>query len=110
MSMASLYAMLGLAMPSGSAGSAAASPAAGVSPDLALASAANATEGAELGALASATGESAATTGSADLTSALMSLANLDPILELQRLEASVNAGLQSAAQADTNGTAPVTG
>jgi hypothetical protein len=93
MSMASLYAMLGLAMPSG-----ASSGPSGValSPALAMLSAANDTVAAELGTLLVGMTGTTASARSTDLTTALMSLARLDPTQELQRLEATMGAQADS--------------
>lgn len=96
MSMASLYAMLGLAMPSG----AAATGGVGSSPALAMISAANESVAAEVSTLV---GSMPAATAATDLTTALLGLANLDPTAELQRLEAAVNAQVELAAEANPN-------
>ena len=82
--MASLYAMLGLAMPSGASGTSAAS-----SPALAMITAANESASAEVSTLL---GSLPAANAAANLTTALMSLANLDPTVELQRLQSAVQA------------------
>ena len=101
MSMASLYAMLGLAMPSGAA---AGSSSVGSSPALAMISASNESVAAEVGTLVAGMTGSSAAAGAADFTTALMNLSNLDPTLELQRLEAAVNSQASAAALADPNG------
>ncbi len=80
--MGSLYALMGLAMPSGAAGSAAASPA------LAMLSAANESTAAQISALMAGTGVPSGGTTGPSLTGALLSLSNLDPAAELQRLSA----------------------
>ncbi len=98
MSMSSLYAMLGLAMPSG-----AAATGAGSTIELAMLSASNETASAEIGALVSGlSGGSAPSTGAADLTSALLGLANLDPTVELERLQGAVGGQLADAASSAT--------
>jgi len=86
MSMASLYAMLGLAMPSGAAGTSAAS-----SPALAMISAANQTAASEVATLVGSL-PTATTANAASLTDALMSIANLDPTVELERLQSALQA------------------
>ena len=96
MSMASLYAMLGLAMPSG----AAASGSVGSSPALAMISASSESAAAEVGALIAGMPAGAAP---ANLTSALLSLANLDPTVELQRLGAALGSQLEAAAETNAN-------
>ena len=83
MSMASLYAMLGLAMPSGASGTAAMSPA------LAMVTAANQSASAEVSTLL---GSLPAASSAKDLASALLSLANLDPTVELERLQTALQA------------------
>jgi hypothetical protein len=85
MSMASLYAMLGLAMPSGLAATSA-----GSSPALAMMSAANKSVSSEVGTLLGSLPSANATPPS--LTQALMSLAYLDPSTELARLQGAVQA------------------
>jgi hypothetical protein len=99
MTMASLYGMLGLAMPSGTSTS---SSGATSTIQEAMLSVANTTTSAEVGALlAGVSGSATASQGAADLTAALMSLVSLDPALELQRLEA---AGSLTTADAATAG------
>jgi hypothetical protein len=87
MSMASLYAMLGLAMPSGMAATSA-----GSSPALAMMSAANESVSSEIGTLLGSLPSAGASQTS--LTQALMSLAYLDPSTELARLQGAVQADM----------------
>lgn len=84
LTMASLYAMMGLAMPaSGSTGVAA-------SPALAMLSAANASQSAEIGALVGGAGAASSGSGSTDWMAALLSLSTLNPAVELGRIEGAV--------------------
>ena len=88
LSMASLYAMMGLAMPSGVGD-------AGSSPALAMLSAANESRSVELSALLGGLGGSAGASSPSSLTSALLSLTYLDPAAELERLQGTVAAAGQ---------------
>ncbi len=90
--MASLYAMMGLPMPSG------ASETTGVAPALAMLSAANASQEAQVSALLQATGVSSGGTDAASLTSALLGLSNLDPAAELERLSTTLSSDATSLA------------
>jgi hypothetical protein len=87
MTMGSLYALMGLAMPSGASGSGA------VSPALAMLSAANESTAVQVSALIQGMGVPSDGTGGASLTSALLSLSNLDPATELQRLGGAAAGG-----------------
>lgn len=100
MSMASLYAMLGMAMPAG----AAASGSVGSSPALAMISASNDSVAAEVATLVSGMTGATPPTGTTDLTTALLGLANLDPTVELQRLEAAVSSDAEMTELTNPNG------
>jgi hypothetical protein len=90
MTMGSLYALMGLAMPPGASGSGA------VSPALAMLSAANASATLQISTLLAGMGVSSAGTGGSSLTAALLSLSNLDPAAELRRLGAAVSSDTAS--------------
>jgi hypothetical protein len=84
LSMASLYALMGLAMPPAASGDAAATPA------LAVLSATNDATAVEVQSLLGAAGGTSSSTPPS-LTSALLGLATLDPTLELERLESGIS-------------------
>lgn len=92
MPMASLYAMLGLTMPTSSSGSGA------VSPAIAMLSAANESAAAQVATLLQGMSVPSGATSGPSLTSALLGLSTLDPATELGRLSAALSSDASSLA------------
>lgn len=87
MSMSSLYAMLGRAMPSGAV---AAAGDAGSTPAIAMIAATNATVAQQVSTLLGSMVPAQLPSGGSSLSAALANLENLDPSVELQRLANAV--------------------
>ena len=99
MSMASLYALMGSAMPTGAAAGADGAS----TPALAMIAASNQSAAMEVGTLMQSMASSSTTaTGSSSLTDALMSLFNLNPTVELQRLANATGSSTPTSSSAAT--------